>query len=39
MSGTKFIKEWQVRDKIIEWFFTIYIQPFMNDSNSKDNNL
>ena len=21
MSGTKFLKEWQVRDKIIEWIF------------------
>ena len=21
MSGTKFLKEWQVKDKIIEWIF------------------
>ena len=36
MSGGKFLKEWQVTDKIIEWIvFPIYIQPFTNDSNSK----
>ena len=39
MSGRKFLKEWQVTDKIIESiFFPIYIQPFTNDSNSKNNN-
>ena len=28
MSGGKFLKEWQVRDKIKEWFFfPIHIQP------------
>ena len=35
MNRGKFIKEWQVTDKIIE----IDIQPFTNDSNSKNNNL
>ena len=39
MSGTKFLKKWQVRDKIIEW---ISLQFTFNllwiDSNSKDNN-
>ena len=40
MSGRKFLKEWQVIDKIIEWIvFPIYIQPFTIDSNSKNNNL
>ena len=38
MSGRKFLKEWQVTDKIIESIFPIYIQPFTNDSNSKINN-
>ena len=39
MSRGKFLKEWQVTDKIIEWiFFPIYIQPFTNDSNSKKYN-
>ena len=38
MNRGKFIKEWQVTDKIIEWFFfPIDIQPFMNDSNSRNN--
>ena len=28
MSGGKFLKEWQMTDKIIEWnFFPIHIQP------------
>ena len=36
MSGGMFLKEWQVTDKIIEWiFFPIYIEPYINDSNSK----
>ena len=36
MIGGKFLKEWQVIDKIIESnFFPIFIQPFTNDSNSK----
>ena len=36
MSRQKFLKQWQVTDKIIESiFFPIYIQPFTNDSNSK----
>ena len=37
MIGGKFLKEWQVTDKIIEWFFPIYIQLFTNDSNSRNN--
>ena len=37
MNRGKFIKEWQVTDKIIEWIFLIYIQPFTNDSNSRNN--
>ena len=38
MSGRKFLKEWQVTDKIIELnFFPIHIQHFANDSNSKNN--
>ena len=38
MNMGKFIKEWQVTDTIIEWiFFPIHIQPFMNDSNSRNN--
>ena len=38
MNMGKFIKEWQVKDKIIEWiFFPIDIQPFTNDSNSRNN--
>ena len=40
MIGGKFLEEWQVKDKIIESiFFLICIQPFRNDSNSKNNNL
>ena len=40
MSRGKFLKPWQVRDKIIEWIFSpIHIQHFMSDSNSKNNNL
>ena len=40
MSEGKFLKEGQVTDKIIEWlFFTIHILHFMNDSNSRNNNL
>ena len=39
MSGGKFLKPWQVRDKIIEVnFYTIHIQHFMSDSNSENNN-
>ena len=38
MSERKFLKPWQVTDKIIEWFFTIHIWHFMNDSNSRNNN-
>ena len=39
MIGGKFLKEWQVTDKIIESIFIpICIQPFMTDSNSKNNN-
>ena len=34
----KFLKEWQVRDKIIESIFPNFIQPFTNDSNSINNN-
>ena len=37
MNRGKFIKEWQVTDKIIEWICLIYIQPFANDSNSRNN--
>ena len=37
MNRGKFIKEWQVTDKIIEWIFPIDIQPFANDSNSRNN--
>ena len=34
----KFLKPGQVTDKIIESnFFPIHIQPFTNDSNSKNN--
>ena len=29
--------KWEI--KLLSDFFPIYIQPFMNDSNSKDNNL
>ena len=37
--GQGFLKQWQVTDEIIEWiFFWIHIQPFMNDSNSRNNN-
>ena len=40
MSGAMFLKEWQMRDKVIGWFyFPIHIQPFTNDSNSGSNNL
>ena len=40
MIGEKFLKEWQVTDKNY-WvnFFPIFIQPFTNDPNSKNNNL
>ena len=39
MSGGKFLKEWQVKDKIIAVnFFPIHIQPFMNDLNSRNKN-
>ena len=39
MSWGKFLKEWQVTDKIIEWiFFQFTFKPFMNDSNSRNNN-
>ena len=37
MSGGKFLKDWQVTDKIIEWIFPTHIQPFTNDSNSRNN--
>ena len=38
MSRGKFLKPWQVTDKIIEWiFYTIHIQHLMSDSNSKNN--
>ena len=37
MSGGKFLKDWQVTDKIIVNFFPIHIQPFTNDSNSRNN--
>ena len=33
MSEGKFPKPWQVRDKIIEWFFLQFNLHFMNDSN------
>ena len=40
MIGEKFLKERQVKDKITESiFFPICIQPFTNDSNSKNNKL
>ena len=40
MSGAKFLKEKQVRDKNIGWiFFPIHIYPVMNDSNSRINKL
>ena len=40
MSRGKFLKPWQVRDKIIDVnFFPIHIQHFMSDSNSENNNL
>ena len=40
MGEGKFIKPWQVTDKIIEWhFYAIHIQHFMSDSNSKNNNM
>ena len=40
MIGGKFLKEWQVTDKVIEsfFFFTIHILHFTNDSNSRNNN-
>ena len=39
-DGGKFLKEWQVRDKIIEWiFFTIHILHFTNASKSRNNKL
>ena len=38
MNGGNFLMEWQVTDKITEQiFFLIYIQPFTNNSNSKNN--
>ena len=38
MSRGKFLKPWQVTDKIIEWiFYTSHIQHFMSDSNSENN--
>ena len=38
MNRGKFLKPGQVTDKIIESnFFPIHIQPFANDSNSKNN--
>ena len=38
MSGGKFLKEWQFTDTIIKRiFFPIDTQPFMNDSNSRNN--
>ena len=40
MNRGKFIKEWQMTDEIIESiFFPIHNQHFMNDSNSRNNNL
>ena len=39
MSGRKFLKESKVTDKIMSEFFPIYIQPFTNDSNSRNNQL
>ena len=43
MSGGKFLKPWQVTDKIIEVnFYAIHIQHlkyFTSDSHSKNNNL
>ena len=40
MSRGKFLKPWQVTDKIIDVnFYTIHIQLFMSDSNSKNNNM
>ena len=36
MSGRKFLKEWQVTDKIIESIF--YNLYFTNESNSRNNN-
>ena len=40
MNRGKFLKPWQVTDKIIESiFFPIHIQPFTNDSNSRNNQL
>ena len=39
MSGGKFLKEWQVTDKIIEWiFFPIYIQPYIQLTETQKNN-
>ena len=39
MSGGKFLKPWQVTDKIIEWIcMQVHIQLFKSDSNSKNNN-
>ena len=38
MNRGKFLKEWQVTDKIIEWIvFHIHIQSFTSDSNSRNN--
>ena len=39
MSQGKFLKPWQVTDKIIDVnFFPIHIQHFMSDFNSENNN-
>ena len=38
MSGGKFLKECKVTENYWVNFFPIYIQPFTNDSNSKNNN-
>ena len=38
MSGGKFLKEWQVTDKIIEWNSFPILFNLLNDSNSKNNN-
>ena len=38
MNRGKFLNEWQVTDKIIEWIvLPIHIQPFTHDSNSRNN--
>ena len=39
MSRGKFLKPWQVTDKIIEWIFIQFtFNILMSDSNSKNNN-